>query len=84
MNRKKSDGHIFILTVLFLGMIAFGQEMLPPIVDGRAPQTFEDLWTGYDPRAEPLEVEVLKEWKEDGVVLQVLRCRIGIFKGQKR
>jgi len=41
------------------------------------------MWTGFDPRAEPLDTEILKEWEEDGVVLKVLRYRIGIFKGQK-
>ncbi len=41
------------------------------------------MWRGFDPRAEPLEVEVLKEWEEDGVVLKVLRYRIGVFKGKK-
>ena len=41
------------------------------------------MWAGYDPRAEPLEVETLKAWEEDGVVLRVLRYRIGIFKGRK-
>ena len=34
-------------------------------------------------RAEPLDVEVLRDWEEDGVVLKVLRYRIGVFKGQK-
>ena len=28
-------------------------------------------------------MEVLKEWEEDGVVLKVLRYRIGVFKGKK-
>ena len=46
-------------------------------------QTFDAMWAGFDPQAEPLEVEVLKEWEEDGVVLRILRYRIGIFKGQK-
>jgi hypothetical protein len=58
-------------------------ESLPPLADGRAPRTFEELWAGYDPRSEPLDVEVLKQWEEDGVVLRVLRYRIGIFKGRK-
>ena len=48
-----------------------------------APQTREELWSGIDMRAEPLDVEVLKEWEEDGVVLKVLRYRVGVFKGQK-
>jgi len=58
-------------------------ESLPPLKNGIAPQTFEDMWAGYDPRAEPLESETLKEWEEDGVVLRIVRYRIGIFKGQK-
>jgi len=64
-------------------MAASAQETFLPLEDGKAPQTFEALWGPFDPRAEPLDVEVLKEWEEDGVVLNVLRYRIGIFKGQK-
>ena len=60
-----------------------GKDSLPALKDGKAPQTFEALWAGYDPRVEPLDVEVLKEWEEDGVVLKVLRYRVGVFKGQK-
>ena len=41
------------------------------------------MWIGFDPKAEPLDVEILKEWEEDGVKLKVLRYRIGVFKGQK-
>ena len=50
-----------------------GQETLPALKDGVVPKTYEELWAGYDPRKEPLDVEVLKEWEEDGVVLKVLR-----------
>jgi len=48
-----------------------------------APQNRADLWAGIDMRAEPLDVLVLKEWEQDGVVLKVLRYRVGIFKGHK-
>ena len=41
------------------------------------------MWQGFDPRAEPLETEILKEWTQDGVALQILRYRIGVFKGKK-
>jgi acetyl esterase/lipase len=58
-------------------------ETLPPLVNGVAPQTHAELWANFDPRAEPLDVEVLHQWEEDGVVLQVLRYRVGIFKGEK-
>jgi len=61
----------------------FAQETLPRLAGRSAPQTFEEMWAGFDPGAEPLEVEALKEWEEDGAVLCVVRFRIGIFKGQK-
>ncbi|MCM8531315.1 MAG: dienelactone hydrolase family protein [Lentisphaeraceae bacterium] len=58
-------------------------ETLPPLKNGAAPQNFEELWADFDPRKEPLDVEVLKEWEEEGVILKVLRYRVGIFKGKK-
>jgi len=75
-----------LLVLLLAGTsIAAGQdgETLPALEDGRAPGNFDEMWAGFDPRAEPPEIEVLKEWEEDGVVLQVLRYRIGVFKGKK-
>ncbi len=54
-----------------------------PLKNDNVPQTVEELWQGYDPRKEPLDVEILKEWEVDNVVMKVLRYRIGIFKGQK-
>lgn len=58
-------------------------ESLPPLSDGIAPQSVEELWEAYDPRREPMDVEILKEWEEEDVVMQVLRYRAGIFKGKK-
>jgi cephalosporin-C deacetylase-like acetyl esterase len=65
--------------------VATGQvpETLPPLKDARAPQSFDEMWAGFDPRAEPLEIEMLKEWEEDDVVLRIVRFRIGVFKSQK-
>lgn len=57
-------------------------ETLPLLKDGRAPRNLEEMWSGFDPRAEPLEVELLKEWEQDDVVLRIVRFRIGVFKGQ--
>ncbi|MBG85297.1 MAG: hypothetical protein CMO80_00140 [Verrucomicrobiales bacterium] len=58
-------------------------ESLSQLIDGRAPASHDELWADFDPRAEPLEVEVLKEWEEDDILLRVVRFRIGIFKGQR-
>lgn len=75
-----------LLILLLAGTsIAPGQDgdTLPALKNGQAPRNFDEMWAGFDARAEPLEIEVLKEWEEDGVVLQVLRYRIGVFKGRK-
>ncbi|VGO13831.1 hypothetical protein PDESU_02388 [Pontiella desulfatans] len=71
-----------------LGMVAclvpgLFAETLAPLNGTPAPQTHAELWAGFDPRAEPLDMEILKEWEEDGVVLRVVRFRVGIFKGEK-
>ena len=59
------------------------EETLPPLNGKAAPRNHGETWLGFDPRAEPLDLEILKEWEEDGVILKVLRYRIGVFKGKK-
>lgn len=76
--------YVSVLLLAFTSVYSsLAQETLTPLKEGAAPQTFEELWAGFDPRTEPLEIETLKAWEEDGVVLHVVRYRIGIFKGQK-
>jgi len=71
------------MTALAGCVTVIGQETLPPVTKDNVPQTCGELWADYDPRAEPLDIETLKQWEEDGVVMRVVRYRIGIFKGQK-
>jgi hypothetical protein len=80
---------IFYLSVfcLFSSMKALAQnsfrETFSPLKDGVPPQTVDELWKGFDPAKEPLDIEILKQWEEDEVLMKVVRYRIGIFKGQK-
>ena len=79
---------LFVIAGLFVGIssnIGVGQERdaLPRLKGNQAPQNFEQMWAGFDPRAEPLEVETLKEWEEEDVVLRIVRFRIGVFKDRK-
>jgi dienelactone hydrolase len=46
------------------------------------PQTVAELWADFDPRRDPLEAQVVREWKEDGGVYRYVRYLIGIFKGK--
>jgi len=74
---------LVLLVTSICAPLTFGGESLPPLKDGKSPQTVEEAWAGYDPSVEPLEVAVIKEWKKEGVVLRAVRYRIGVFKGQK-
>lgn len=72
-----------ILAVIPSAVSAAEPDSLPLLGGKPAPQTFEAMWAGFDPRAEPLDVEVLRQWEEEGVVMKVLRYRVGVFKGKK-
>ena len=70
---------LLLCFLLLSRSMLYADESLAPLKDGQAPKSFEELWAGYDPAKEPLETEVLKQWEEDGVVLQIVRFRIGVF-----
>lgn len=55
-------------------------ETLPPL-QSRVPQDLDELWSGFDPTKEPLRVELMREWEQDGVVVRLLRYDVGTFKG---
>ncbi|MFO1436890.1 MAG: dienelactone hydrolase family protein [Verrucomicrobiaceae bacterium] len=46
------------------------------------PQSVPELWADFDPRKDPIEVEVIREWKEGGGVFRLVRYLIGTFKGK--
>ncbi|NBS33727.1 MAG: hypothetical protein EBS83_13230, partial [Planctomycetia bacterium] len=48
---------------------------------GDVPQTVTGLWKDYDARKEPLDIEVVKEWRVDGVVSRYVLFTVGTFKG---
>lgn len=76
--------NLLVAMIALAGCVTImGQETLPPVTKDNVPQNVEELWADFDPRTEPLEIETLKEWEEESVVLRVVRYRIGIFKGQK-
>jgi dienelactone hydrolase len=46
------------------------------------PQSVDELWADFDPRRDPLETEVIREWREDGGVFRHVRFLVGTFKGK--
>jgi dienelactone hydrolase len=59
------------------------QDSLPPLVDGKIPTNVDELWGNYDPGKEPLETEVLREWKHGDITIRHVVFTVGTFKGKK-
>ena len=55
----------------------------PYSTPAEVPQSATDLWQDYDARKEPLNVQIIKEWKTEGVVTQYLTFTVGTFKGSE-
>ena len=72
----------FALALIVLAATAVAADSFPPLAGGPPPQTFAELWQGYDPTAEPLDVQVVHEWQADGITTQLLTYTLGTFKGQ--
>ncbi|MFP6883853.1 MAG: acetylxylan esterase [Roseibacillus sp.] len=58
-------------------------DTLPQLEGRQPPQSVEELWANYDPDAEPLEVEVIREFEEEGITIRMLTYTIGSFRGKK-
>lgn len=50
--------------------------------DLAVPMSVQDLWKDFDPRRDPLEDVVVREWERDGIVYRYVTYQIGAFKGQ--
>ncbi|MBD3673242.1 MAG: acetylxylan esterase [Planctomycetaceae bacterium] len=72
-----------LLTFLLILPATEGEaaDSLVPLNNGRPPQNVEQLWDGYDPRLEPLDIKVVREWIEDGIRIRYVTFHIGTFKG---
>ncbi|MGB1930063.1 MAG: dienelactone hydrolase family protein, partial [Mariniblastus sp.] len=73
---------LFVLNLVSLTTDA--QDTFTPYsTPAEVPQSATDLWQDYDARKEPLNVQIIKEWKTDGVVTQYLTFTVGTFKGSE-
>lgn len=61
---------------------ARADESLQPLQDGKPPTNLTELWGDYDPRTEPLDTQVVREWQENDITLRHVVFSIGTFKGK--
>ncbi len=73
---------LFVLCLLARNTAVALEETLPPLKGGKAPTNLAELWGDYDPRKEPLETQVVREWKEKETTYRYVVFTIGTFKGK--
>ena len=54
----------------------------PLLAEEKIPTTVKDLWADVDPTAEALNIKVIREWQEEGLVFRYVTYHVGIFKGK--
>ena len=67
--------YILIGVVLLLPTFTFADEP-------QVPTTVKELFADFDPRKEPLDTKVVREWEKDGIVYRYVTFHIGTFKGK--
>ena len=77
MNRRSLRRCILKGTAFALVACCGGSHAQNPEI----PRTLNQLWSDFDPRKDPLEIEVLKEWEEDGIICRIVRYQVGVLKG---
>ncbi|MBD0400766.1 S9 family peptidase [Flammeovirga sp. EKP202] len=50
----------------------------------KAPQSVEELWRNYNPKSEPLNVEVLKKWEKENGNFEYIRFDLGQLEGTNK
>lgn len=66
---------------ILIGIFLF----LPSFVladEPKAPATVKELFADFDPRKDPLDTKVVREWEKDGIIYRYVTFHIGTFKGK--
>ena len=84
LKKKTCIWIMLALTAMTTSLIA--KDSLPALMNGSVPQNVDDLWAGYNPRAEALDVKIIHEWDEtyqgQELKVQMLTFTVGTFKGK--
>ncbi len=60
-----------ILPTTWIAQHSWAADSLKPLTNGRAPRSVIELWEKSDPRAEPLNVEIVRDWTDNGGTVRV-------------
>ena len=59
--------------------------LLPTVIfadEPNAPVTVKELFADFDPRQDPLDAKIVREWEKDDIVYRYVTFHVGTFKNQ--
>ena len=72
---------LLISSLLISSLCLSAKDTFTPYTADNVPQNVTDLWKDYDARKENLDIQIIKEWQEEGVVVRYVTFKVGTFKG---
>ncbi|MEC9093797.1 MAG: acetylxylan esterase, partial [Planctomycetota bacterium] len=69
------------LLIWFWTSLSISQDSLTQ--QDRTPSTVDELWAEYDPRAEPLETHIVRQWENEDTLFRYVTFLTGQFHGTK-
>ena len=81
LNRTVPFLRIALIWHVFVLQLCAADTFIPFQEASEVPDDVVELWQDYDARREPLEVQIIKEWKTDDVITRYVTFKVGTFKG---
>ena len=73
---------VLVLLVVNVSSL-FAADSLPPLEGKPAPTNLTEMWQGFDPLRDPLDTEIVREWKEGDATYRTVVFTIGTFNGKR-
>ena len=71
---------VLVSLLLLMGWAQIrAEDSLPPLEGRPAPTNLQEMWRGCDPLRDPLDTEIVREWKEGDATYRYVVFTIGIF-----
>ncbi len=81
INKKRKKGPKTVGPMIFNVLVLLSLSFMSDAVFAESiPQTADELWQGYDASSEPLDTHVVKEFEQDGIIIQYVLFTVGTFK----
>ena len=71
-----------VMQAIVMSGLVFGLPVALRADEPHVPRTVTELFADFDPRRDPLDTKVVREWERDGIVYRYVTFHVGVFKSK--